>query len=193
MREKRLHSFHECWRALEGIPKWQQKVMDDAKFVLDYYNTQNSKRNEQLMDLEKVIYEKYISLVGSPQASVANTYMSEIMALKNKLNNQENPTSPTIVQKIYIEPGLALSELNTYSGAQELRHYFSATYLTYLNMERMLKVYTEQFGKHKIHLEAYAGALLNVIAVMKGKKAEGSKQIAKESDINRIDDPANVS
>lgn len=166
-RQVRLEAFHECWRALEAIPKWQEKVIADAKFVLDYYNQHNGRRNEQLLQLEKATYEEQQKLIGYGPATVSYKYLYEIMALKATLNNSENPTSPVNVQNIYVKPGLELSESNDLPAAQELRFIFSAAFLTYENMARMLNVYKEQFAKHEEHLEQYAGDLLKVIEVMR--------------------------
>jgi hypothetical protein len=166
-RPDRLQAYHECWRALEAIPKWQEKVISDAKFVLDYYNQQNAKRNEQLIELEKATYEQFERLIGVGPANVSYQYLNEIMALKARLNQTQNPTSPINVQNIYVKPGLELSESKPLPAAQELRFVFSAAFLTYENMDRMLIVYKEQFVKHKQHLEKYSADLMRVIEVMK--------------------------
>jgi hypothetical protein len=166
-KKARIKAFHLCWRAIDGIPSWQEKATTDSKFVRDYYNSHNEKRNEQLTTLEKLIYEKYMGIIGTAQNTVAHSYMNALMMIKNKVNKQPNPNSPIVVHEQLVMPGLELSESNTWPGAQELRYSFMEAFLTFENMRNMIKVYKGQFQTYSNQLKIYASDLIDAKDTLK--------------------------
>jgi hypothetical protein len=167
-RRRKLEAFNACWRVVDGVPFWQGKAVADVRLVLDYYNSHNEKRMEQLRIFEQTHYEAALSIFGEPQADYAKKYLDEIVKIKDKVNKMENGTTPLAKHEYMVKPVLLLSESNTWPKAQKIRFVLEDAFLTYENMAAMLRNYSVQFEKYANQFKRYHEESNGGVSIVRG-------------------------
>ena len=171
-RKKKIEAFFECWKAIFSIIPWQERASESIKFVLGYYNTQIEKRNKGLTQFERLTYEMYRSLAGNAQADYARSYLKEVLDIKTEWGKMTNSTAPNISQEHLVKPILKISMNSTYDGAQAIRFCLMDVESDYINLERMMENYKQQFVKYSEHLKHYSSQIMESRKAIRNRKHE---------------------
>ncbi len=166
-RKNKLNAFYACWKSLSSILFWQEKANTDFKFVLDYYNELNARRNKGMIQFEKLTFELFKSWVGRPQASFSKSYYNEIMSIKIAWGKLDHPTAPNIANKFLVQPILEKSMNNTLDEAQAIRFCLMEVEDDFVNIEKMMANYKQQFLKYAEHMKRYGNEIVTGAATIK--------------------------
>jgi hypothetical protein len=160
-RRSKLDAFYDCWNAFFSAQVWQDRANADIRIVLDNYNRLNESRNKGMFEFEKITYTLYQSIVGLPQAEHAKTYYNDVMRIKNNWAGMNDYVSPKVSYDHLVKPILDLSMNNTFEGAQMIRFVLMEVEADYVNMDRMMGVYRQQFMNYADYLTKHAERMLS--------------------------------
>jgi hypothetical protein len=154
-RVKKKELFAKGWQAVHGIPFWQERIIKDMEFLVDKYNHYNEKRNTEMIEFEKIIYQFHNSVSHSQDYESRELYR-HIHNLRLKWNLLPNSIAPEVINDNLVEPILKLCENNPLEHAQMIRFCLTSASLQFENMKRLINNYKKQFNNYAEHFETFS-------------------------------------